>query len=296
MRPRLLRSAAVRPLRVAFIAAGVLAATPAVASAATVSAVPIGADLVSEVPARIAISGVADSPSTLTVGWADASAGCSSPLTARDVVGDLPVAGPFSTEQYGTVDEPGPHLMCAFLQNERDRTVAASFAPLTARAPRSTFSVEAPRVVALGRTVRVRVTGTSEAPRSLFGKLAPPGTTCTDALASGNVFLSLLSDVSTVDRTESVRLDQYGRWHACVRTERFWAALDATDAVFQAPIRVTVRCTAASRALSRARDRWRAMSRRLRLRGLPPSPQLRIRGMAVRSARAWVEEACSPGA
>ena len=244
----------------------------------------------------VAISGVADAPSTLTVGWAELSDGCASPLTARNIVDDLPVVGVFSTEQLGTVDHPGQHLLCAFLEDGRDRTVAASFTPFAARAPRSAFSVQAPSVVALGSTVRLRVTGSSEAPRSVYGTLSPPGTSCAQAAPSGNVFLSLVTDVTAMDRTERVRLDRYGLWRACVRTERYWTVLDATDAMYQAPIRVTVRCTAASRELSRVRDRWRAMSRRLRLRGLPPSPQLRIRGMAVRRARAWVEEACAPRA
>jgi hypothetical protein len=193
------------------------------------------------------------------------------------------------------VDEPGQHLLCAFLEDERSRTVAASVAPVTARAPRSNYAVSAPKVVALGRPFRVRVTGGSEAPRSVFGKLAAPGQSCLEGLSSTSIFMSLLAKVTYVGHVEQIELDQYGLWRACVRTERFWTELDPTDAVSETTIRVTVRCTAASRELSRARDRWRALSRRLRLRGLPPSPHLRIRGMAVRQARAWVKEACSPG-
>ena len=297
MRSRLLRSAApVRSLHVAAIVGCALVATPATASGATLSAVPIGADVVSEVPAQIAISGVADVPGTLSVGWGVVGEGCYSRLVADQVLDGLPVTGAFSLQQPGIVDRPGPHLLCAFLEDGRGTVMAASVVPVTARAPRSDFVVSAPRVVALGRTFAVRVSGTSEAPRSVFGKLAPPGAACAEALSSGLSFLTLHADVSFLERTERVRLDQYGLWRACVRTERFWTALDPSDASSEVPIRVTVRCTAASRELSRARDRWRAMSRRLRLRGLPPSPHLRIRGMAVRRARAWVERACAPGA
>jgi len=272
------------------------AVVPADAAAATVAATPLAHEVVSEVPVPVAISGVADAPSTLTVGWADLEKGCYSPLFADEVLSRFPVLGPFAMQQLGLVDEPGPHLLCAFLEDKNHKTTAASVAPLTARPPRSDYLVSAPQVVALGRPVRVRVTGGSEAPRSVFGRLAAPGTGCAAALSSGSIFMDLRSDVTLVDETEEVRLGQYGLWRACVRTERYWAGLDPTDAVSEAPIRVTVRCTAASRGLSRARDRWRAMSRRLRLRGLPPSPHLRMRGRAVRSARAWVAEACAPGA
>ena len=267
-----------------------------VAGAATVTAAPAAHDIVSEVAFPVAISGVADGPSTLSVGWADLTDGCYSPVASDDVLSDLPVSGRFAFEQPGLVEAPGQRLLCAFVEDARNDTVAASVVPFTARPPRSDFVVTAPAMVALGRPVRIRVAGSSEAPRSVFGKLAAPGTRCLDAVSSGSVFMSLNTEATGLDQIEQVTLDRYGLWRACVQTERYWTALDPTDRISEAPIHVTVRCTAASRALSRARDRWRAMSRRLRLRGLPPSPQLRIRGMAVRRARAWVGEACAPGA
>jgi len=284
-------------LSVAILMAGWGAGLPAGASAASVVAAPAAPDIVSEVPFPVTITGIAETPSTLSVGLAAIGEGCYSPVIAKEILADLPVSGPFALEQPGLVGEPGQHLLCAFLETtDGYRTVAASIAPFAARAPRSSFIVSAPPVVALGRPVRIRVTGGSEAPRSVFGKLAAPGTDCAEALSSGLIFLGLRSEVTAIDQVEQARLDRYGTWRACVRTERYWTGDDPTDGVFEAPIRVTVRCTAASRELSRARDRWRAMSRRLRLRGLPPSPHLSIRGMAVRRARAWVAEACSPGA
>jgi hypothetical protein len=102
-------------------------------------------------------------------------------------------------------------------------------------------------------------------------------------------------NTTAFDLVGTFRPDRYGTWKLCAKANRWHGIVDPTDTFTERLIRVTVRCTAASRELSRARDRWRAMSRRLRLRGLPPSPQLRIRGMAVRRARAWVEQACAPG-
>jgi len=285
-----------RVLSVAMVAGACGAAVPAGASAARVVAAPAAADIASEVPFPVTITGIADTPSTLTVGLAGIGEGCYAPFIADEVLDDLPVSGSFSMEQPAVVEKPGQHLLCAFLETDGERTVAASVAPFGARAPRSVFTVSAPAMVALGRTVRIRVTGGSEAPRFVFGKLAPPGTDCAEALSSGSVFLSLRSEVTAIDQVEQVRLDRYGTWRACVRAERYWDGDDPTDVIFEARVRVSVPCTAASRELSRARDRWRAMSRRLRMRGLPPSPHLRIRGMAVRQARAWVAEACSPAA
>ena len=290
-------ASAARTVLTAALATCAYAAPPATASAATVSAVPTGVDLVSEVPMPVAISGVADVPSRLTVGFGTVGDGCYSRLVADDILDELPVAGAFSLVQPGVVDAPGPHLLCAFLEDGRGTTVMRSVLPVTARAPRAELGIEAPAIAALGRHVRIRVRGTGEAPRHAWAKLAPPGLPCDAALDSIHTpRLGLQENATVFDVNGTFRLDQYGTWKVCAKADRYHGVVDPTDTFTEAPIRVTVRCTAASRELSRVRDRWRAMSRRLRLRGLPPSPQLRIRGMAVRRARAWVEEACAPRA
>jgi hypothetical protein len=279
------------------VVAALSAASPAaVASGSAVTATLLTADPVSEVPLPVEITGVAHVPSTLTVGWAELHEGCYSPLVADEVLDDLPVSGAFSMRQAGIVLAPGSHVLCAFLEDDRNKTVAASVAPFTARPPAATLWIDAPAVAALGRRVRIRVRGTAEAPRHASAKLAPPGLPCDAALDSIHTpRLGLQENTMAFDLNGTIRLDQYGTWKVCAKADRYHAVVDPTDTYTEVPIRVTVPCTAASRELSRARDRWRALSRRLRLRGLPPSSHLRIRGMAVRRARAWVERACAPG-
>jgi hypothetical protein len=77
------RSAHRRTLLVAGATALAALAFPAFAAGDAVTAVPIASDLVSEVPTPIAISGVADRPSTLTVGWSAIGAGVRQPYRRR---------------------------------------------------------------------------------------------------------------------------------------------------------------------------------------------------------------------
>lgn len=267
-----------------------LVATPAYASAASVSLTPPG-EVIAELAFPVAVQGVAAEGETLDVGYASPGGVCLGPRFADELISNEPVGGPFRHDVRVSFEEPGEHALCAYVSNAARDVVAQTVVPIAARPPRAAVTISATPVVARGHRLAVTVTGTAEAPRAVVATLARPGASC----PSNDLFVGLtnVTPGSFVQRGTQT-LNAIGTWRICVEVRRR-SSFDANDQRFERPVRVSVSCTRATLRLSRARDRWRSRSRSLALAGRPPDARLGRLGRAIRRARAQVAPACRPG-
>ncbi len=268
-----------------------LVATPAYASAASVSLTPPG-EVIAELAFPVAVQGVAAEGETLDVGYASPGGVCLGPRFEDELIPNAPVRGPFRNDVRASFEEPGQYVICAYVSNASRDVVAHASLPIAARPPRAALAISATPVVARGHRLEVTVTGTAEAPRAVVTTLARPGAAC-----PANDLFVVFTNVGAGAFTQrgSQTPNAFGNWRICVEVKRRSSSSDVNDQRFERPFRVSVSCTRATLRLSRARGRWRSRSRALALAGRPPDARLRRFGRAIRRARARVAPACRPG-
>lgn len=275
-----------RVVVVAVLCAALVHPASAAGSALTIA---VGPDPVSEKQIAVTASGAVDRDAVLDVDVEPAARPC---LPDRaSLMWGRRVAGPFTVTETVLFDEPGSYVLCGTLRSWDDSTeLARSVTPVAARAPHVELHIEAPRTLPRGAHFRVGVTGIAEVERSLTGELVPSDDVCDPDEGVLNQRLGLWDVTGPFNVRSGFRVDRYGTWKMCAYLRRY--LLRAPAFVASAPIRVTVRCTRASRALGRARDRWRGLNRRLALSGRPANRESRRRGTVVRRARRAAARAC----
>lgn len=266
-------------------------AVPASAHGSSIT-LSIGPDPTAEVPLAITVSGVADGRGELTVGSTDVDGTCSG-YDSDAMSGRGVGPGAFSETATTLVERPGTHVLCAEFSGIERGTSAQAAVPYVARPPHVSLAVDGPRRVAFGARVVMSVRGDLEAGRWVFSALLPPGSSCRgdrDILGRiGPGGATLAAGPFAFEYTASPR--RLGTWHLCLSTRRY-VIDDEPQVLAEQDVRVTTACTRASRALSRARDSWRGLSRWQRLHGRGPDARLRARGRAIRRARARRAEHC----
>lgn len=280
-----------KPSLILAAAIAVALVVPGSAPASTIT-LTIGPDPTAEVPLRVAASGHVDGePADLRVGSRPASEGCNG--YESDAMDRGVGPGPFSEAGDTVVDRPGAHVLCATLWGGSTGRSAQAELPFIARAPHVSLAVDGPRRVAFGARVVLSVRGDLEAGRWVFSALLPPNSSCRgdrDILGwIGPGGATLAAGPFAYEYAVSPR--RFGTWHLCVSTRRY-VIDDEPQVLAEQDVRVTTACTRASRALSRARDRWRGLSRWLRLHGRGPDARLRARGRVIRRARARRAAVC----
>ncbi len=265
----------------------------ATAQASTI-ALTVGPDPTAEIATPVRATGVASGEAQVVIRTVAMPGGCD------DAVGGTSTsvrAGPFAIDTATDIQEPGQYRLCATIDDYDVVSSVRAELPLTVRLARTLLlSVRAPRTVALGDLVRVRVRGFAEVPRYLTTILIRPGGSCVRARGPvDGLGTSEAIAAGPFTRADGGRMDRVGRWIACVLV-RHDVVTEAPEQVIAIPFRVTLTCTRATRTLAAARSRWRAVHRRAVLTGAPAGDRLRRLGRAIGRARRQRSVACDPRA
>jgi len=210
---------------------------------------------VEDVARSFVFAGVADTPLYLYVKYRPAGGAPCAPSASSDsgeafaFYGES-VDGSFQLQTAWTWTESGTFLFCMWLAHDSDEVSSPFTRTVTFRNPNGSVSLTtAPPVLAPNVTGTLAVSGTSEAPRSLYVKYRPSGgaacapSPSTDSGSAFDVYGESVNGAFSFRQT--VKFDRAGSYLFCVWLREDSSDVDpigGTPAAFTVTVRSVVRC------------------------------------------------------